>query len=133
MADPQATNGKEQQGKEVDPMEPWRQMRDNYLDAWAKTMIGVVNTEAYARATGAVLETALSVSTPFREAVEKAMLQALAQLSIPSRADIVSLAERFTHVEMRLDDMDAKLDQIEKMLTAARRPAPAKRRATKGA
>jgi len=43
MAEPQAANG-----KPFDPLDPWRQMRDNYLDAWAKTMIDVVNTDAYA-------------------------------------------------------------------------------------
>ena len=40
------------------------------------------------------------------------MLQVLEQLSLPSRQDIVALAERFTNLEMRLDDMDAKLDRI---------------------
>jgi hypothetical protein len=48
------------------------------------------------------------------------MLQALQQLSMPSRADFVALAERVTNMEMRLDDMDAKLDRIEKLLA---RPA----------
>ncbi len=36
---------------------------------------------------------------------------------MPSRADFVGLAERVTNVEIRLDDMDAKLDRIEKVLT----------------
>ena len=134
MAEPQAANG-----KPFDPLDPWRQMRDNYLDAWAKTMIDVVNTDAYAKATGALLDTYLTMSAPFRDSVEKAMLQALAQLSLPSRADFVSLAGRLTNVEMRLDDMDAKLDRIEKLLTrptAARpatRPSPARRVVRKGA
>ena len=38
--------------KRFDPMEPWRGMRDVYLDAWAKTMVEMVNTDAYAQATG---------------------------------------------------------------------------------
>jgi len=112
-------------------MGSWRQMRDSYLDVWAKTMVETVNTEAYAKATGSMLDAYLTVSSPFREAVEKAMLQALQQLSMPSRADVISLAERLTNVEMRLDDMDAKLDRIEglfpKPATATRRPAAATR------
>jgi len=44
------------------------------------------------------------------------MLHVLEQLSMPSRADFVSLAERATNIEMRLDDMDAKLDRIERLL-----------------
>jgi len=126
-------------GKRFDPMEPWRGMRDAYLDAWAKSMVDMVNSEAYAQATGTMLDTYLSVSAPFREAIEKAMLKALEQLSMPSRADVVSIAERMTNIEMRLDDMDAKLDNIQRLAgkpaTAARtRPAAepqARKRAVK--
>lgn len=103
--------------KPFDPMEPWRGMRDAYLDAWSKSMVETVNTEAYAQAAGAMLDTYLTVSTPFREAVEKAMLKTLEQLAMPSRADIVSIAERMTHIEMRLDDFDAKLDEMHKVIT----------------
>ena len=92
-------------------MDPWRSMRDTYLDVWAKSMVEAVNSEAYAQASGAILDSYLTASSPFREAVEKTMLKVLEQMSMPSRADVVSLAERMTNVEMRLDDMDAKLDQ----------------------
>ncbi len=104
--------------KPFDPMEPWRGVRDVYLDAWAKTMVDMVNTEAYAQATGTMLDTYLTVSTPFREAVEKAMLKTLEQLAMPSRADVVSIAERMTNIEMRLDDLDAKLDVIRNLIVA---------------
>jgi hypothetical protein len=112
MSDEQAANG-----KPADPMEAFRDMRDNYLDAWAKAMVQTVNTDAYARTSGTVLDTYLSASSPFREAVEKTMLRVLEQLSMPSRADFVALADRVTNIEMHLDDMDAKLDRIEKLLT----------------
>ena len=101
--------------KPFDPMEPWRGMRDAYLDTWSKSMVEMVNTEAYAQAAGAMLDTYLTVSTPFREAVEKAMLKTLEQLAMPSRADVVSIAERMTHIEMLLDDLDAKLDEMRKV------------------
>jgi len=116
-------------GKRFDPMEPWRGVRDVYLDAWAKTMVEMVNSEAYAQANGVMLDTYLSVSTPFREAIEKAMLKTLEQLAMPSRADIVSIAERMTNLEMRLDDMDAKLDNIQRLIAksgAAERMQPAR-------
>jgi hypothetical protein len=112
MADEQAANG-----KPPDPMEAFRDLRDSYLDAWAKAMVDTVNSDAYAKTSGTVLDTYLSASSPFREAVEKAMLSVLSQLSMPSRADFVSLADRVTNIEMHLDDMDAKLDRIEKLLT----------------
>jgi hypothetical protein len=104
-------------GRSFDPMEPWRGVRDVYMDAWAKAMIEMVNTEAYAQASGAMLDTYLTVSAPFREAIEKAMLKTLEQLAMPSRADFVSIAERMTNIEMKLDDMDAKLDAVRALLT----------------
>ena len=106
--------------KPFDPFEQFRSMRDAYLDSMAKLMVDAVNTEGYAQATGAMLENSLTISAPFREAMEKSMLQVLQQLSMPSRQDFTALADRFTNLEMRLDDMDAKLDRIEKQTHAAR-------------
>ncbi len=108
--------------KPYDPLEPFRGMRDAYLDAMAKTMVETVNSEAYAQATGAMLDSSLTLSAPFREALEKTMLQVLQQLSLPSRQDFTVLAERFTNVEMRLDDVDAYLDAFESKLQSSLLP-----------
>jgi hypothetical protein len=94
------------------PFGAWTSMRDSYMDAWAKGMIDLVSSEEYARATGAFLDTYLSVSEPFRRTVEKAMEQVLTGLNMPTRQDVVSLAERLTNIEMRLDDLDAKIDGL---------------------
>ena len=96
------------------PFDPsaWREGRDAYLDVWAKAMVNAVNSDQYAKATGALLDSYLTASSPFREVLEKSMAQVLQQLSVPSKSDFVTLAERITNIEMRLDDMDAKLDRI---------------------
>lgn len=125
--------------KKSDPMEMFRGMRDAYLGAMAKTMQEAVKTEAYAQTSGAILDNYLTASGPVKEALDKSMLQALEQLSLPSRMDVLSLSERFTNVELRLDDMDAKLDGLIKLLkgsmgtTAASKadqPSPAAKAAT---
>jgi Poly(R)-hydroxyalkanoic acid synthase subunit (PHA_synth_III_E). len=118
MVNERATNGKDTQ-KADDPMAPFREVRDAYMDAWSKTMVDAVNSEAYAKTSGAVLDGYLTASSPFREALEKAMVQALQQLSMPSRADFISLADRMTNVEMKLDDMDAKLDHLQTYLQSS--------------
>jgi len=133
MADKQTANG-----KDYDPINTFREMRDNYLDAWAKAMVETVNTDSYAKATGMMLDTYLTASQPFRETLEKVMPQTLQQLNLPSRADFISLAERVTHIEMKLDDMESALDRIEKLLAKpvvvnAAAAAPAKRTRKKGA
>jgi hypothetical protein len=109
--------GKDEKAQQpFDPFESMRGVRDAYLDTMSKAMIDAVNSEAYAAASGAMLDSYLTASAPFREALEKNMVEALQQLSLPSRQEVAALAERFTNVEMRLDDMDAKLDGIAKAL-----------------
>lgn len=111
--------------KAVDPLEPWRELRDAYIDVWAKATGEAVKSEAYAEASGAMLETVLSASSPFREAQKKLMVSALEQLNMPSRADFVSLAERLANLELLLDDMDAKLTQIHQLaISVVSQPAP---------
>ena len=109
--------------KPVDPFEALRGMRDNYLDAMSKVMMNAVNSEEYAQATGAMLNSAVIASAPFREALDKAMAAALQQSSMPSRQEVAALAGRFTNIEMRLDDMEAKLDRIIELCSVAM-PAP---------
>ncbi len=119
-----------------DPFSTWRQARDAYLDAWSKAMIDLVNTEAYAESTGRMLDSYLTLSTPARKIMEQTMTQVLAQLNMPTRSDIISLAERLTNIEMRLDDLDAKLDQAPTPPAEPPapqqqpKPAPAARRAS---
>lgn len=102
-------------GNAPDPFGFWagmREMRDAYLEAWAKGSVEFVNTEAYARAMNMMLDAYLNASLPAQQAAQSFMTQALAMYNMPSRAEVASVGERLTHVEMRLDDMDAQADTI---------------------
>src|SRR5262245_61304634 len=68
-------------------------MREAGTDTWSKMMIQLVNTEAYAQATAVMLDAWLASSAPFRKAIESATTRALANLNMPSRGDVVGLAE----------------------------------------
>lgn len=109
----------------ADPFEALRKMRDTYLEGISKVMIDAVNSEEYARSTGVLLNNYLDLSAPIREALEKSMLVTLDQFSLPSRQQVAALAERFTNLEMRLDDLDAKLDRIVELSSAKLSPASA--------
>lgn len=113
-----------------DPTGMFKTMRDASMDAWSKMMIQLVSTEAYAQATGAMLDTWLATSIPFRKAAESTMTQVLTNLNMPTRTDITSLAERLTNIELRLDDMEARLDEAQR---AARKPAAKPKDAKEGA
>jgi hypothetical protein len=104
-----------------DPTGLLKSMRGDSMEAWAKTMVQLVNSEAYADATGKMLDAWLTTSAPMRKLIDSAMTQSLASLKMPSRDDVLRLAERLTNIEMRLDDLDAKLDDV----LRAVRPSPA--------
>jgi hypothetical protein len=114
-----------------DPLGFWKNTQGATLDAWSKAMIELVNTDAYAEATGRMLDSYLTVSAPIRKVLEQTMAQVLAQYNLPSRAEVLSLAERLTNMEMRLDDLDARLDTIlHAVEQAGRSVAPAPSAAT---
>jgi polyhydroxyalkanoic acid synthase PhaR subunit len=116
-------NGNSEESKPFDPIEAWREIRDAGMESWSKAMIEAVNSEEYAKTTGAMLNAYLAAAGPVREAVESIMVATLQQMQMPTRSDFVSLAERLTNIEMRLDDIDAKLDaQLRR-----RHPAPQER------
>jgi hypothetical protein len=106
-----------QETKQADPMENFRELRDAYLEIWSKNFIEAVNTEGYAQASGAALDTLLSVTGPQKELAEQTMLRTLQQLNMPSSVDFAGLAGRLTNIEMQLDNLDAKLDRIEKLIS----------------
>jgi hypothetical protein len=94
-----------------DPMGVIKPLRDANMNAWSKMMTELVHTDVYAQATATMLDGWLSASAPFRKALEMAMTQVLTNLNIPTRADVTALAERLTNIEIRLDDLEAKLDE----------------------
>lgn len=95
-----------------DPFGTWRTIRDANLDAWAKGMTSFVNTEVFSKAIGLQLDTLLATSGPVKDMVHQYMDTYLAQVNLPSRGEVVSLAARLTNIEMRLDDMQAQLDEV---------------------
>lgn len=102
-----------------DPTGMFKELRDNSVESWSKLMIDLVHTDAYAEATGSMLDAWLTSSGPLRKALETSVTQTLANLNLPTRDDITSLAGRMTNIEMRLDDIEAKLDESLKNSRAA--------------
>jgi hypothetical protein len=102
----------------------WKSMRDTSLDSWSKMMIDSANSDEYSSTTGQWLDTYLTLSQPFRRIIDLMMTQVLTGLNMPMRSDVTSLAERLTNIETRLDDQDAKLDDILSAIKAVSLPKP---------
>ncbi len=112
---------KSEESKARDPFPAWRAWRDAGMEAWSKVMLEVVHSEEFARTSGTLLNTWLTASAPAREVMQSLMTAALEQCQMPTRADVTRLAERLTNIEMRLDDLDAKLDAVVRRRPANRR------------
>jgi hypothetical protein len=97
-----------------DPFGLWKQSQQAMLETWSKSMTDAVNSAPYSEATGRMLDMYLTASAPLRKVIDQTMTQLLNQLSLPSRAEVISLAERMTNIELRLDDLDARLDTIQR-------------------
>jgi hypothetical protein len=102
---------KEETFNPFDPTGMFKEMQTKNMDVWSKMMIEMVHTDAYAKATGIMLDSWASGSAMFRKTMETIMTEVLAKLNMPSRADVISLADRLGNIEMRLDDLEAKLDE----------------------
>lgn len=105
-------------GAPFDPLGFWRSAQDATLDTWSKSMIELVNSQPYAEATARMMDTYLSMSIPMRKVLAQTMEQALGEFNMPTRAEVVSIAERMTNIEMRLDDLDARLDDFARQISA---------------
>jgi hypothetical protein len=92
----------------LDPFGFWKTSRDTTLEAWSKMMIDMVNSQEYARFTGTFLDQYLSMTQPIQDAVQRSMTMSLAYFNMPSREEVVSIADRLVHIETRLDDLDAE-------------------------
>lgn len=96
----------------LDPFGFWKTQRDATLEAWSKLMIDMVNSQEYARFTGTFLDQYLSMAQPVQDAVQRSMTMSLAYFNMPSREEIVSIADRLVHIETRLDDLDNETYEI---------------------
>ncbi len=111
--------------KPIDPFGAWRGMRDAGLESWSKSMIELVNSDAFAQRQAAVLDAYLTSSAPLQQALQQAMTRVLTQLNMPTRTDVISLSERLTNIELRLDDLEVALERAGRTAPNPQPAAPA--------
>jgi hypothetical protein len=102
---------KSQEGQ-YDPSAMMVEFYDAWTKTWADAMSETFTSERFAESVGKQMETSLDAMAMVRRQVTELMEQYLEQVSLPSRKEILSLAERLTNMEMVLDDLDAKMDEV---------------------
>jgi hypothetical protein len=112
----------------VDPADIFGLPGGDVTEMWSKAMNDLVGSEASREAGARAFDSYLTMSASAHRLFSQFMGQILGQLNLPTQGEIISLAERLTNIEMRLDDLDARLDQmtrlIETIAGAARQAAP---------
>lgn len=97
---------------EVDPLAPMMQFYDSWVKTWSGTMSETVASEQFAETMAKQMEGNLEAMAVVRRQVGETMEQYLHQMSLPTRDEVLGLAERLTKLEMAIDDVDAKVDEI---------------------
>lgn len=103
------------ENEEKQPGDPFAQMVQFY-DDWTKTWAGaaseMVASKSFADSMAQQLESTLSLTQLMRRQMGESVDKALQQMSMPTRNEVLSIAERVTSIEMRLDDIETKLDEV---------------------
>lgn len=118
----------------LDPIRLWREWFVKSEKAWSDTLTELMGDERFSTGLGRYLHEALHTHRMFSEA----MGQYLANLNIPSRADMLDMSDRLAHIEDTLNQVQVELRnqraQLTKLASGAgdageqrRRPARTKR------
>ena len=113
--------------KKVDVKKLLQDARDGVMDAWAKLALNLTSSHEYQRLQGMIVKPALLGLALFRKASESVMSPLLAQMNMPSREEVLGIAQRLTHIEMTLDDLGAALEHLRRSAGPRPQRGPAAR------
>ncbi len=120
-----------------DNLDPMSMMRDWFVKSeqmYSDAMTEVMGDERFSKTTGRYMQEALHMQRMFGEA----MGQYLANLNLPSRADIVEVKERIASIEATMDAMLVELraqrnQSASESAVAKKKPARTKKAPPKSA
>jgi uncharacterized protein Yka (UPF0111/DUF47 family) len=96
------------------------QFYDDWTKTWAGAASEMVSSKSFADSMAQQLDSTLSMTQLVRRQMSEIMEQSLQQMSLPTRKQVLSIAERMTNIEIRLDDMEARLDKVLDLLEAGK-------------
>jgi hypothetical protein len=112
--------------KPADPLGVWRDL----LSQWEQNVNAVANRTMGSDEYSSSMNSAMGATLKLQETMRQFMATYLASANLPSRAEVLGIAERLGGVEARLDRIAALLERIAAAQTdPAAAPAPAPPRA----
>jgi hypothetical protein len=101
--------------KDADPLALWRDM----LSQWETSVNALANRTMKTDEYSSSMHGAMGATLRMQETIRDFMAQYLAASNLPSRTEVLGIAERVGAVEARLDRITALLQQIADAQTAA--------------
>lgn len=91
-----------------------RQWQELMMDGWSQVTKQMVHSDSFAAASNAYLDWALSWQKQMRNNTG----QFMDAMEFPKRSDIARLSKQLMAVEMRMADMDERLDKMTRLMGA---------------
>lgn len=102
----------------LNPFESMKKMQDAWMSKFSEVMGDFVASEKFSKSLGQSISRYMETAAPFQKQFESFMEKNLQRVSMPTRNDVIQLSERLNSIEMRLDDLEAKGDEILDLLQA---------------
>ena len=111
--------------KDQDPLAPWREM----LSQWEQNINALANRTMGSEEYSSSMNGAMGATLKLQETMRQFMAAYLASANLPSRSEVLGIAERLGGVEAKLDRISALLERIAQAKPGeASAPAPARPR-----
>ena len=99
--------------KDQDPLAPWRDL----LSQWEQNVNSLANRTMASDEYSSSMNSVMGATLKMQETMRQFMATYLASANLPSRSEVLGIAERLGGVEARLDRIEALLERV-----AAQRP-----------
>jgi ABC-type transporter Mla subunit MlaD len=100
----------------IDPIGMVRNVTDSLLRSASSFVDEVVASEGFSQTLARGMQAVVTTTASARARVNTLGEFASEWLNIPTRRQLIEVARRLNHLELALDDVDAKADQVLKLL-----------------
>ena len=97
-------------------MTQWKQFIDQWIAAWSRVLEQTMGTEAFAQVLGRQLDASLTAAGPAKKAADQQVEASLASLGMPSRAQVIGVAQQIAQLEEKIEGVEDRLDAVVKRL-----------------
>jgi hypothetical protein len=100
---------------------------DESLEMWTKALADIMGGEEYATAMGQLLSQNLAIQGAVKKAMEPYLEETLKAFNLPSRKQVLGVAEQLKTVESRIEGLEDRFDDLRAVLTKQLSARPQKR------